>query len=83
LSVKSRELVNFYHIYNSELMEIRYKGIWYKDLAVIPDFLIPYTIVLYKLKCWYYGQTLNNRQYIEKELFILIAILRAKANDIL
>ena len=31
-------------------MEIRYKGIWYKDLAVIPYFLIPYTIVLYKLK---------------------------------
>ena len=31
-------------------MEIRYKGIWYKQLAVIPYSLIPYTSIPYKLK---------------------------------
>ena len=39
-----RKLVNLCHIFNSELMKTRYKDIWYKGLAVIPYFLIPYKL---------------------------------------
>jgi len=35
---KVEKNVNLCHIYNSELMGIRYKGIWYKQLAVIVTF---------------------------------------------